>query len=255
MRESIDGTASLQLLGGFAFRVAGVPVEIPRAGQRVLAFVALAGGAVNRSVLAGNLWPDRTEGRALANLRGVVWRLPQPVQRLLRSNTGRLALTDSLDIDVDSTFEAAAAIRSGGATASVDRLVLLSDLLPDWDDDDWLTIARERHRQLRLHALEELAAAELAAGRPLDAVDTALCAVAVEPLRESAQMLVLRAHLAAGNRADALEHYHRVRELLCHELALDPSRQMVDLMSSIHGDGDAGVTMERVDDLHGAACR
>ena len=45
--------------------------------------------------------------------------------------------------------------RSMGYTGTAAGL-LTQDLLPGWDDDG-LLIERERHRQLRLHALEEVA--------------------------------------------------------------------------------------------------
>jgi hypothetical protein len=51
-----------------------------------------------------------------------------------------------------------------GAVTADDELLaealaanLYEDLLPAWDDD-WLVLERERHRQLRLHALENLSA-------------------------------------------------------------------------------------------------
>ncbi|MGH9226430.1 MAG: ATP-binding protein, partial [Acidimicrobiales bacterium] len=50
-------------------------------------------------------------------------------------------------------------------------------------------------------------------------------AVALEPLRESAHLRVMRAHAAAGNRADALRAYERVRKTLADELGVNPSAQ------------------------------
>src|SRR3712207_7767400 len=60
-----------------------------------------------------------------------------------------------------------------------------SEILPDWYDD-WLLMEREVHRQLRLHALESLAARLAQDARYGEAVDAALSAIAGEPLRESA---------------------------------------------------------------------
>jgi DNA-binding SARP family transcriptional activator len=58
---------------------------------------------------------------------------------------------------------------------------------PDWYDD-WLQMERERFRQLRLHALETLAERFVALGRHAQAIDAALAAVQVDPLRETAFM-------------------------------------------------------------------
>ena len=85
-------------------------------------------------------------------------------------------------MDLDRATLDAAGLRTLENTESADRSLFVADLLPDWDEQ-WLVIRRECHRQLRLHALEDLAKAQLGAGLPLDAVDSALEAVAAEPLR------------------------------------------------------------------------
>ena len=48
----------------------------------------------------------------------------------------------------------------------------------------------------------------------------------MEPLRESAHRIVISAHLAEGNVAEALRHYSRYRDLLWSELRLRPGRQL-----------------------------
>ena len=72
------------------------------------------------------------------------------------------------------------------------------DLLPDWYDD-WLFLERERLGRLRVHALEALCRRFLDAGFPARAIDLALTAVSVEPLRESAHRALISTHLAEGN--------------------------------------------------------
>ena len=114
--------------------------------------------------------------------------------------------------------------------SAVDRQLLTLDLLPN-EEDEWLIVPREQHRQRRLHALEQLALDDLAHGRPLDAVDTALAAIAADPLRESAQHILVRAHLAAGNRAAALSHFERFRAMLARDLGVTPSGGLVDLVA------------------------
>jgi DNA-binding SARP family transcriptional activator len=50
-------------------------------------------------------------------------------------------------------------------------------------------------------------------------------AVAVEPFRETGYQRLMRAHAAAGNRAEALRVYERCRCLLAEELGVSPSPQ------------------------------
>jgi DNA-binding SARP family transcriptional activator len=58
----------------------------------------------------------------------------------------------------------------------------------------------------------------------------ALEAVAIEPLRESAHAIAIRAHLRAGNRSEAVREYRDYRRQLRQVLAITPSREMDDLL-------------------------
>ena len=99
------------------------------------------------------------------------------------------------------------------------------ELLPDWYDD-WVVIERERFRQLRVHALERLCERLTSERRFTEAVETGLAAVEGEPLRESAHRVLIHAHLAEGNAAEALRQYGVFRGLLRDRLGLEPSGQM-----------------------------
>lgn len=230
-RRGCSGRVELRLLGRFAVTVDGEPVAVARTGQRVLARVALSGRTEGRSTLAGTLWPEHPEGRAQANLRGALWRLPVPVRAHLVLGTSSVGLDEHWSVDVARAEDLASSCTTRGRDLGDGRTAVLGlDLLPDWDET-WLVIERERYRQRRLHALEELADRDIRHGRPLDAIDRALACVAVEPLRESAQALVVRAHLAAGNRAAAVASFERFRALLAHELAVEPSAELCALVA------------------------
>ncbi|WP_157728662.1 AfsR/SARP family transcriptional regulator [Actinopolymorpha singaporensis] len=225
----------LRLLGRFAVAVDGSSLSVSRTGQRLLARLALNEGVEDRGVLAGALWPEHAGARAQANLRGAVWRLPAALHRRLRLGAGMLAFDDGWDVDLHASERLAGAAapdlsrRPDGLPASS---VFRHDLLPDWDEP-WLLLHRERYRQLRLHALENLARQHLDANRPFDAADCALLAIASEPLRESAQRLLVRSHLAAGNRAAALASYERFRRLLADELGVVPGPELTDLVRGV----------------------
>lgn len=234
VRDWVGGATRLQLLGSFSLFVDGRRIEVASAGQRLFALLGLHGGRAHRSQMAGQLWPDQYESRALSNLRSAMWRMPQTAQDLIVRSGAFLTLRDSVAVDLD---EAAAAARQLLATpqrlesAALDREVLMMDVLPGFDEE-WLIVPREQHRQRRLHALEILVRNDLDHDRPLDAVDGALAAVAAEPLRESAQLLLVRAHLAAGNRAAARDQYRRFRDLLASELDVSPSAELTNLMKA-----------------------
>jgi DNA-binding SARP family transcriptional activator len=104
-----------------------------------------------------------------------------------------------------------------------------SDLLPDWYDD-WLHDEREGLRQTRLHALESLARGLSASGRHADAIQAALAAIRLEPLRETAHRTLIEIHLAEGNWSEAWRQFKRCQRLLREELGVEPADSMRHLL-------------------------
>lgn len=223
----------LFLLDGFRLVHRGVPVTVPRGLQRVVALVGLRSGAT-RSHLAGLLWPDRPEQRALSSLRTALWRLRRhpycPV--LIRDDS--IHLDPLVRLDVDDLIRAAAYVQRAGDPRRVTGILTAGrhDLLPGWYDD-WVLLERERLRQLRLHALEEVARAHLRAGRHAEALQAALEAMRAEPLRETPHRLIVEIHLAEGNAYEALHAFYAYRELTLRDLQLEPSPAMRELLEHI----------------------
>lgn len=214
----------LFLLDGFDLTIEGDSQPLQLAMQRVLAVVALAPRGVTRSRVAFQLWPDKPEERAKANLRSCLWRLGKlPVETIQATKTS-LKLHDELWVDVR---EGLAELALGDESAIAESLLpfhtLQADLLPDWYDD-WLIVERERFRQFRLHALEKRARQALADGRSGAAIQIALAAVAIDPYRESAHRLAVEAHLAEGNNYEARREFARYCEFVAIDLT-DPKRE------------------------------
>ncbi len=155
----------LYLIGGFELRVDGDPIEsMQPATQRLLAFVALMPRGVEREFAAFQLWPDTAEDRARANLRSALWRLrclPVPV---VVATVNRLRLADDVWVDArDSLVEELDYGDGVRFDSPLPFQSLLADLLPDWYDD-WISIDRERLRQIMLRRLENRARVALTAG-------------------------------------------------------------------------------------------
>jgi DNA-binding SARP family transcriptional activator len=222
------GDVRLRLVGEFELAGPGAVLPVGPGTQRLLAFLALSGRAVRRSVVAGTLATDTGEERAAARLRSALWRVPRPGGTALVEATGqRLRLAPAVVIDYRETeIEAAAGQADAGA--------LGEDLLPDWDDD-WVVVERERYRQTRLHALEELCERHRRSGDYGAALHAGLLAVGSEPLRESAHRQVVATHLAEGNPAEALRQYETFRRLLRTELGLPPSPAIRALLAGLLG--------------------
>lgn len=230
----------LALLGSFVLHVGGSPVVLAPASQRLLAYVALTGRTVRRDGVAGALWCGEPEERAHTNLRSAVARLGARAPGLLRGRGLELTLSESLRIDLHDmrrvALDVIARPSPDAVDAAVQALPLLSaELLPGWYDE-WVIHEAEAWRQLRLHALEALGRQLALAGRHAEAVVAAQAAVAGDPLRETAQAVLIDVHLREGNQSEAVRTYERYRRRLHDELGLEPTPS---LRAAI---GDAAVT-------------
>ncbi|WP_219414416.1 AfsR/SARP family transcriptional regulator [Pseudonocardia nigra] len=220
-----DPALALTLLGGFALEVADEVVDVPAGAQRLVALLALR-GRTSRSRLAGTLWPETTEHRALASLRTAIWRVNQVADRLVACTSGTVDLGAGVDVDVRRLVRGALVMLRERPTGAVeDAQDLLEDgdeLLPDWEDE-WLLAERERLRQMRLHVLETIAARLSVSGHHGLALEAALAALRVDPLRESAHRAVIRIHLAEGNVAEARRAFDQCCRVLVRDVGVEPS--------------------------------
>lgn len=209
----------------------GRVIPLPGMSQRVLAYVAL-NGVTSRNVLAGRLWPEANEARARSSLRNALSALGCSAPRVIRESKSVVQLSASVETDVDK-FRVTAKDVCGRLKpiqqVSVEEVLGGRELLPGLYDD-WLEFERERHRQLRLHALEAASASLLDAGAFAAALETALAAVSVEPLRESANAAVVAVHLRENNLIEAVRHYEHFYSQIMSELGVAPSPSMQALM-------------------------
>jgi DNA-binding SARP family transcriptional activator len=214
---------AVRLFGGFQLFAGGNPVDLPLSSQRLVGFLALQEGNLVRGYVAATLWPDTTDEKAAANLRTALWRLHGPDPSLIVSSQRQLRLHPEVWVDVREIRAAARDQRLSGALPDDDLLISIhGELLPGcWDS--WLVFERERLREETVHLCEALCAVCLSRADTNRAVLHALAAVEADPLRESANVWVLRSHLAAGNRAEAMRHARRYAAMLIDELGIEPS--------------------------------
>jgi DNA-binding SARP family transcriptional activator len=235
---------ALTLIGGFALAVDGDAVDLPVGAQRLVALLALR-GRTSRSMVAGTLWPETSEHRALASLRTGIWRVNQSVDRLVTATSDTTDLRSDTVVDVRKLLVAALAMMRAGPCGSVDAVDVVFDddgeLLPGWDNE-WLLADRERLRQARLHVLEARAEQLARAGRYGLALESALAALRVDSLRESAHRAVIRVHLAEGNVAEARRAFERGRQTLVRDVGVEPSAAMTGLMPAARAPIVAGAS-------------
>ncbi|GLZ48184.1 hypothetical protein Acsp06_43690 [Actinomycetospora sp. NBRC 106375] len=225
----------LSLLGVFRLRIDGRPIELPGAAQRLLAVLALH-GRTSRGRLAGTLWPEAPEPRALASLRTGIWRVNQAAPALVFARGDAIEVDAHAWVDVREFVDGAMAVLHDAPGDLPTWWSPGDDLLVDWDEP-WLVHERERLHQLRLHLLETIADRLAAQGQFGLAIEAALAAVRRDALRESAHRTLIRAHLAEGNLGEARRAYRSFAQLLDEELGLTPTAEISALIDD-KGDAD-----------------
>jgi DNA-binding SARP family transcriptional activator len=236
---TVASAPRINLLDGFSLDLGGMTTasgeDLPRAVQRVVAHLCLT-GRPPRALIAGRLWPDVPEHQAQGSLRSALWRLHKVAPGLIQASGATLSLARGVRVDVQELGEWAVRVKDPTSCledVEVPDSGLTGELLPGWYDD-WVLWERERLRQLRLHALEQVAGRLAAAGRHGEALQAAYAAVRAEPLRESAHRAVVRVHLLEGNVQEALRAFDHLRALLDDELGVEPSQLMLRLVKDVH---------------------
>ncbi|MFD1211183.1 BTAD domain-containing putative transcriptional regulator [Arthrobacter sp. GCM10027362] len=224
----------IHLLGGWHLFRGRHPVKVTFRQQRLIAVLALY-GSQPRSFLAGMLWPNSSEKQATGSLRESIWMVSHQLPGLLVEGRDPLGLAANVSVDVQAVRRMVADLdRSSGSAGEHRNAEMLdalrnAELLPGWYED-WVTAEQERWNQLRLTALERLAGRFLEEGETGQAVEAAACAIAIEPLRESAQRLLLESHLAEGNYAQALRSFDAFSSRLWDEFGVEPSAKISELI-------------------------
>jgi DNA-binding SARP family transcriptional activator len=224
----------IHLIGGPYVCYGNEERPVPEGSKKLLAFVALRLGRVERPYAAGALWPFGGDPRAAGNLRSALWRLRRAGIDVVEADKWSLQLAADVEVDVHRLAAwASRLIHSCPEPEDLSPAVvpeMACHLLPGWYDE-WAVLERERIRQRVLHALEALSTQLSRQGRHAEAVEAALRAVLEEPLRESGQRALLAAYLAQGNLAEARRAYVRFARLLHSELGVEPSRQVTALLA------------------------
>lgn len=233
IERHIDSTNStgltLRLLGGWRLTHGEDEIPTTTTMRRLLAALALH-GPTHRRAAATLLWPDSPPRQAAGSLRELLWRTRQAHPDLLRVSRESVAIGPLVRVDVPvlrSAVRALSARRPGEVDGGA--LFTAGELLPGWTEP-WVEAEREQLRQLQLVGLELLADRRLADHSPAEALPIAMAAAAAEPLRESAQRMIVRAHLAMGNYSQAVMQFERYRDRLDDELGVRPSREFADLL-------------------------
>jgi predicted ATPase/DNA-binding SARP family transcriptional activator len=218
------------LFGPFEAHVDGAPLPRLRSrkGPWLLALLALRHGReVERAWLAGTLWPESAPSQASHNLRVTL----ADLRRALGPEAGRLQspTRHTLSLDLSGTtadvvaFDAAVAHHD---SASLERAIALyRGPLLEGCGEEWAFPERQSREQAYLAALETLATQARAGGDPGEAERHLRRAVAVDPLRETAQRGLMQVLAGGGSYAAAAQVYRDLRLRLHREVNSEPDAE------------------------------
>jgi SARP family transcriptional regulator, regulator of embCAB operon len=218
------------------------PRDFPgQQGRAAFAFlVTHRDSPVPRSDLATALWgaePPQSRDPAISaivsKLRSLLVRAGVDGTHALRAADGcyelRLPRGTWIDHEValDSVHEAEAALRAGDpgrayGPSAVAHHIARRPFLPG-QDGHWFDQKRELLEGILVRALECRAEVYLWNREHSLAVEAAREMVRIRPFRETGYRVLMRAHTASGNTAEALRVYERCRMLIAEELGVPPS--------------------------------
>src|SRR5215472_15995748 len=212
-----------------------VALRSPRA-MALLGFLLVHRGAPQRrEYVAGQFWPDSSQAQARANLRRELHSLrsglPQ-VHRWLTADSGTLLWRLDPDCHLDVAVFEAAADAATAALAAADEPAFRraaaeavrayrGEFMPALYDD-WASAERDRLHRRCLTLLDQLITLERDAGAYAEAIELARRRIDLEPLEEVGYRSLLRLQALAGDRAAALQTYHRCTSVLERELGVAP---------------------------------
>jgi predicted ATPase/DNA-binding SARP family transcriptional activator len=236
--ELAQASFSLRLLGPFAACVNGAPLPPLRTRKEIWLLGLLVlhhPRPLDRTWLAGLLWPNSGEAAALTNLRKSL----QSLRRVLGSEAYRLLSpaprTLALDLagaDVDLlAFDVAMA--RGDPACLAAAVALYRGPLLDGCLAEWALPERRSREQACLQALQTLAEQARADGEPALAERYLRQAIAIDPLYEDAPRALMRLLAEGGSSAAALLVYHELRRRLHQEFHAEPDAETTALFQRL----------------------
>ncbi|MDF2739153.1 MAG: transcriptional regulator, putative ATPase, winged helix family [Actinomycetia bacterium] len=220
------------------------PVELGRPKQRAVLAVLLlhANQVVTLDRLIEELWGEQPPAQATASLQAYISNLRRaleperpartPSRVLVTQPPGYRLVVDLENLDA-ARFMALAeqghrlleAERPGPAVQALREALGLwrGPALADMADEPFTQAERQRLEELRLAALEDRLAAELALGGHAAAVAELGELVGRFPFRERLHGLLMLALYRSGRQAEALQAFQAARRTLGEELGIDPS--------------------------------
>jgi LuxR family transcriptional regulator, maltose regulon positive regulatory protein len=258
LEQSAGPPLRIQALGGFALWVGNeqLPRERWRSSRafRLLQFLlSHRFDWVQKDVVLEALWPEVEPEKSEINLRQSILLLRKTLEPELeetrfsryvrfRGDTYRLDPGTGYTYDVmvfEDLLRQSTKLLHGGKTREAEPVLHKAvDLyrgcfLEESPYEEFLTAERQRLADGFIWAVERLLTSSAAGGRREEVVVLARRAIQGDAYKEEFHAHLIRAHLALGNRREALAAYAKYEEIMRGELDLSPSPQMRELAGKI----------------------
>jgi LuxR family transcriptional regulator, maltose regulon positive regulatory protein len=201
---------------------------------------------VPREVVLETLWPEAEPEKSELSLRQSILLLRKLLEPELqetrlsryvrfRGNAYRLDPGKGYSYDVErfeDLLHEGMRLRGEGDSRRVESKLLEAidlyrgNFLSETPYEEFLAPERERLGDLFLRALDRALGLAAAGGRWEGSIPLARRGLVQDPFRESLHFHLVQAHLALGNRHEALAAYHRYEEIMKGELGVPPSSAM-----------------------------
>lgn len=236
-------TLDIRLFGAMEIRWQGELLTDFRSQKALalLAYLICADRPVTREYLAGLGWPDTEQSHALGLLRRTLHDLTSklPDCLLVDRRTVHFAPTVPITIDV-RTFADLMLQNDATAWAQAVELYRASFLEGVYIDnapelENWLSYEQHTWQQQVTHLLDRLITQHSTTAAYADALRYARRLVVLEPWREEAHRQVMLLLMRNGQLSAALAQYHRCRQILWAELAVEPAQSTQALYVRLQG--------------------
>jgi DNA-binding SARP family transcriptional activator len=227
----------IQALGAFRATLGGQAVPDTAWETRkpilLLAYLAYQGGRpVSAERACSDLWPDHEQGGRQA-LQSTLARLRRALRRgdvrdpvLFERGAYRLDPSFELDFDVARLLVAA---QKGDLESLREVESLYQGPFLEGYSDDWACVRRLEIEQQYHQAIGHLAALLQEREECQEAIRLYRLVLCQEPCWEQGHQGILKAFVQAGQRDEAIRHYHRYAETMRVQLGLAPSPEMLRL--------------------------
>jgi DNA-binding SARP family transcriptional activator len=222
----------LKLFGGLSLTGETVPAAaFQRRRLALLAVLAIGGRrGVSRERVQAYLWPDSTEERARHALDQLLYATRRDVGRdVIVSGTSDLRVNpDRVQPDIWEFHDAIDNSRWLDAVAVYDGPVLQGfHLIDESEFEQWLDTERTRCQHDYHRALEALARTASACSSHEEAVGWWRKRAASDPFSAAAALELMRALVAADDRAGAQHHARVYEEIVRTSLEIEPDESVV----------------------------